>query len=96
MRHGSRSHGFGPFRSLLLAPPSSGQPQATAIASSTVDLPVPFSPARNVTPSANSSPSMAATAGNDHGHAFVSMPARSTDDASKPGHRAQPAAPGQR
>lgn len=62
----------GPLSHWLLGPPSSGQPQATAMASSTVDLPDPFSPAKKVTPSSNASASMARTAARDHGHALRS------------------------
>lgn len=51
-------------------PPSGLNPAATAIASMRVDLPVPFSPTKNVTPDATASPpdrSRQATAGKVNG-----------------------------
>ncbi|GAA2861706.1 hypothetical protein GCM10010472_18770 [Pseudonocardia halophobica] len=50
-------------------PPSALNPAATAMASTSVDLPDPFSPTRNVTPGPNSSrrPRRAATTGRANG-----------------------------
>jgi hypothetical protein len=49
-------------------PPSAFMPAATAIASSSVDLPLPFSPMRYVTPGFSGIPADTATiAGNSHG-----------------------------
>lgn len=44
-------------------PPSGLKPQATAMASSSVDFPLPFSPTKKVTGQRNSSRFSAATAG---------------------------------
>lgn len=65
----SRFGGAGAKRKFWL-PPSGLNPHATASASTTVDLPEPFSPTRNVTPGGRSSPgawASHATAGSVNG-----------------------------
>lgn len=65
-------------------PPRASSPYASVIASTTVDLPDPFSPTRNVIGAVNDRPSVTnwATAGTSHGHPAVGVPggqvARST------------------
>src|SRR5690625_2025713 len=51
-------------------PPSAGMPMVSATASTRVDLPLPYSPTRKVTPTGRSSPcsSTCATAGTESGH----------------------------
>src|SRR5688572_17750475 len=51
----------------LSEPPSGEKPAATAIPSTSVDFPLPFSPTRNVTPGASGRSSSAASAGIVHG-----------------------------
>ena len=49
-------------------PPSGLNPAATAIPSTSVDLPLPFCPTMNVTPGSSARSSSARTAGSDQGH----------------------------
>src|ERR1700751_4826943 len=57
------------LKAKLEEPPSGFIPAATAIASSSVDLPLPFSPIRYVTLGCSPRPPVrAAIAGNSHGH----------------------------
>ena len=53
----------------FVVPPSGLKPAATAMPSTSVDLPLPFCPTMNVTPGSSARSSSARTAGSDQGQA---------------------------